>query len=44
MHFYKFFINCIFFQMSDIEETIKRIQSQKGVSGVVIMDTMGLFI
>ena len=26
---------------SDIEETIKRIQSQKGVTGVIIMDNIG---
>uniref|UniRef100_A0A915ENK7 AAA+ ATPase domain-containing protein n=1 Tax=Ditylenchus dipsaci TaxID=166011 RepID=A0A915ENK7_9BILA len=27
--------------MSDVEETIKRIQSQKGVTGVIIMDSIG---
>ncbi|KHN80080.1 Dynein light chain roadblock-type 1 [Toxocara canis] len=27
--------------MADVEETIKRIQAQKGVVGVVIMDSLG---
>ncbi|KAF8363198.1 dyrb-1 [Pristionchus pacificus] len=27
--------------MSDVEETIKRIQSQKGVVGVIVMDNAG---
>ncbi|KAI6198415.1 Dynein light chain roadblock [Aphelenchoides fujianensis] len=27
--------------MVDVEETVKRIQSQKGVSGVIIMDSFG---
>ncbi|KAJ1359178.1 hypothetical protein KIN20_017852 [Parelaphostrongylus tenuis] len=27
--------------MSDVEETIKRIQSQKGVVGVIVMDSVG---
>ncbi|ETN70523.1 hypothetical protein RB195_020881 [Necator americanus] len=27
--------------MSDVEETIKRIQSQKGVVGVIVMDSSG---
>ncbi|VDO06233.1 unnamed protein product [Haemonchus placei] len=27
--------------MSDVEETIKRIQSQKGVVGVIVMDSAG---
>jgi hypothetical protein len=26
---------------ADVEETIKRIQSQKGVVGVIIMDNIG---
>ncbi|GMT14448.1 hypothetical protein PFISCL1PPCAC_5745, partial [Pristionchus fissidentatus] len=28
-------------QMSDVEETIKRIQTQKGVVGVIVMDNAG---
>ena len=28
---------------SDVEETIKRIQLQKGVVGVIIMDNIGYF-
>lgn len=27
--------------MTDVEETIKRLQSQKGVTGVIIMDNFG---
>ncbi|MFH4983068.1 hypothetical protein AB6A40_009777 [Gnathostoma spinigerum] len=27
--------------MADVEETIKRIQSKKGVAGVIIMDSIG---
>ncbi|CAD6190229.1 unnamed protein product [Caenorhabditis auriculariae] len=27
--------------MTDVEETIRRIQSQKGVQGVVVMDSVG---
>uniref|UniRef100_F1LH79 Dynein light chain roadblock n=1 Tax=Ascaris suum TaxID=6253 RepID=F1LH79_ASCSU len=27
--------------MADVEETIKRIQAQKGVVGVIIMDSLG---
>lgn len=27
--------------MADVEETIKRIQSQKGVTGVIVMDSAG---
>ncbi|VDM85991.1 unnamed protein product [Strongylus vulgaris] len=30
--------------MSDVEETIKRIQSQKGVVGVIVMDSAGKFV
>ena len=29
--------------MADVEETIKRIQSQKGVVGVIVMDNAGQF-
>ena len=29
--------------MSHVEETIKRIQSQKGVTGVIVMDSAGTF-
>ena len=27
--------------MADVEETIKRIQAQKGVVGVIVMDSLG---
>ena len=28
-------------KMADVEETIKRIQAQKGVVGVIVMDSLG---
>lgn len=28
--------------MSDVEETIKRIQQQRGVTGVLVMDSIGM--
>uniref|UniRef100_A0A914E9C5 Dynein light chain roadblock n=1 Tax=Acrobeloides nanus TaxID=290746 RepID=A0A914E9C5_9BILA len=31
-------------KMSDVEETIKRIQSQRGVSGIIVMDSIGRVI
>lgn len=52
MKWYKFAIlldlDAVFFlfqisAMTDVEETIKRIQSQKGVVGVIIMDSIGMF-